>query len=278
MRCLLICLVVVGCHRREVALAVEPVAEPTAAVEPCGGNPDPLADGLVALRVPLDGGCIDAVRADLTRFKLRVLTAVHDGGSHPAPAWRDAFHLAAVINAGMFHTQGGPVGLIVEDGVAVGADNKAMSGYLAFDPRSPGDPPVALAGRTCARFDLGELRRRYRSLVQSYRLLGCTGDALPWQDAKRYSAAAIGIERSGRVVMLHARTAVTMSVFAKALVAPELDLAGALFLEGGPEASLVAHGERDLELVGSFETGFVENDDNRAFWWLPNVLALEARG
>ena len=51
-------------------------------------------------------------------------------------------------------------------------------------------------------------------------------------------------------------------------------LAGALFLEGGPEASLVA---RDLALLGSYETGFVENDDNREFWALPNILGLARR-
>ena len=49
------------------------------------------------------------------------------------------------------------------------------------------------------------------------------------------------------------------------------DLAGALFLEGGPEATLVAG---KLSRVGSYETGFVENDDNHVQWALPNVLGI----
>ena len=49
------------------------------------------------------------------------------------------------------------------------------------------------------------------------------------------------------------------------------DLAGALFLEGGPEATLVAG---QTVLVGSYETGFVDNDDNHDEWALPNVLGL----
>ena len=229
-----------------------------------------LADGLVATRADF----IDVVRADPARFALRVLTSARDGGSHPAPAWRESFHLAAVINAGMFKDGGLPVGLIVEDGVAVGADNKQMSGFLAFDPRSADDPPAVIAGRSCPGFSLADLRKHYRSIVQSYRLLGCSGDALPWQDTKRYSAAAVAIDRTGRIVFLHARTAVTMSELATALA--KLDLAGALFLEGGPEASLVAGAHGELERVGSYETGFVENDDNHAFWWLPNILGLRA--
>ncbi len=219
--------------------------------------------------------CIDVVRADPAKLKLRVLTAARDGSSHPAPDWRETFHLAAVINAGMFHDDGTPVGLIVEDGAAVGADNGKLGGVLAFDPRDAHDPPAVLTGRGCAGFDVAALRQRYRSLVQSSRLLGCDGAALPWADPKQYSAAAIGLDRSGRVVLLHARAAVTMAELSRALAASGLDLAGALFLEGGPEASLVAKGEYGaLARTGSFETGFYESDGNRAFWWLPNVLAL----
>ena len=70
-------------------------------------------------------------------------------------------------------------------------------------------------------------------------------------------------------MLLHARAAVTMAELSRALAAH--DLAGAIFLEGGPEASLIAG---ELELVGSYETGFVENDDNHAFWALPNVIGL----
>ena len=32
-----------------------------------------------------------------------------------------------------------------------------------------------------------------------------------------------------------------------------------------------------LSRVGSYETGFVENDGNQAFWWLPNVVGVAPR-
>jgi hypothetical protein len=268
------CVVLAACGRPEAAPALPPAVD-------CPAAPTELGPGLTAARVELagaPGACLDVVRADPARFKLRVLTAARDGSSHPAPAWRETFHLAAVINAGMFHADGTPVGLIVENGVAVGGDNKKFFGVLAFDPRSPDDPPAVLTGRDCPGFDLAALRKHYLSLVEDQRLLGCDGAALPWGDPKRYSAAAIGLDRSGRIVLLHARTAVTMTELSRALATKELDLAGALFLEGGPEASLVAKGEAgELSRVGSYETGFLENDNNRAFWWLPVVLALEPR-
>lgn len=176
-----------------VAATHAPAPPPGPPAEPVVAADDELAPGLAVLRLPLPGGApddgIDVIRADPARFRLRVLTASHDGSSHPAPDWREMFHLAAVTNAGMFHGDGAPVGLIVEDGATIGADNPKFGGVIAFEPRDPHDPAAIVT-----------------------------------------------------------------------------------------EASLVARGDAgELRRVGSYETGFWENDDNRAFWWLPNVLALAPR-
>lgn len=281
MRCVLVGSFLVACGRRDASPpppAPVPAKEARGPVERCPVDEATVGAGLTRERwhvaaTPAAGGepCVEVVRADLRALSLRVLRS----DSHEprtAPAWTEDFRLAAVTNAGMFHESGQPVGLIVDHGAATGTDNPKMSGYLAWDPVAPGDPPAVIAGKDCPDFDLAALRRRYRSLIQSYRLLGCDGHALPWQDPKHYSAAAIGLDRAGHVVLLHARAAFTMAELATALAAH--DLTGALFLEGGPEASLVAG---SLARVGSFETGFVENDDNRAFWNLPNVIALARR-
>lgn len=287
MRCALISLLAVACDSSvgpvSPARVVERSAEPAPAPpSPCPLEKSSLGPGLTAERhvlaaTPAAGApCLDVVRADLAHYRLRLLSSARDGGSHPAPAWREVFHLVAVINAGMFHSNGTPVGLVVEDGNPLSADNKKYGGYLAFSPRSAADAPAIVAGRDCDGFDLADLRKRYRSIVQSSRFLGCAGEPLSWQDKKQYSAAAIGVDRKGRVVFLHARAAVTMTELAQTLAT--LDLAGAIFLEGGPEASLVVHGsEGELSRIGSYETGFVENDANQSFWWLPNVIALEVR-
>ena len=290
-----------ACGRREptaaAALPVEPTAAevaaarttarppvPSSALAPCPVERASLGPGLTVERWPIAatpaaGGppCVDVLRADPATFALRVLSqATDDPTPRSAAAWRDAFHLTAVTNAGMFHASGKPVGLIIADGVVRSDDNTKMSGYLAWDPVTAADPAVTIIGRDCPGFDLASLRARYHSIVQSYRMLGCVGQALPWKDPKQYSAAALGLDRSGRLVFLHARSAVTMAELSAALGAH--DLAGALFLEGGPEASLVARGpDGEISRVGSYETNFVENDGNQAFWNLPNVIALLPR-
>ena len=263
---------------------VGPVAAspPVRAASECSATPNALERGLTHERWLLDekpvaGGapCVDVIRAEPARYRLRAFLS-GDDPPHTATEWRDIFHLATVINAGMFHADNRPVGIIVADGTEHGRDNAKMSGFLAWDPRSAADAPFVVAGRDCPGFDLDALKAKYRSIVQSYRLLGCKGEALAWKDPKHYSAAAIGLARDGRVVMLHARAALTMAELSRGVAGH--DLAGALFLEGGPEASLVAHGTGgDLAVMGSYETAFLETDDNRAFWKLPNILGLEPR-
>jgi hypothetical protein len=244
----------------------------------CPSPPVEIGPGIVAERraitaKPAAGeACMDVVRVDLARYRARVLAASRDGGVRTATEWRDAFQLAAVVNAGMFHDDGSPVGMIIRDGVALGADNAKMGGYLALDPRDPGDAPAIVAGRGCAGFDLAALRARYRTIVQSYRLLDCDGGALRWADPKQYSAVAIGVARDGALVLVHARGAVTMAELSRAIAG--IDLAGALFLEGGPEATLVAG---SLVRIGSYETGFNENDANVAEWKLPLVIGIAPR-
>ena len=257
-----------------IAIAIDAAAA-DASTEPCPLAKAQLGPGLTVERwhvttaKPVAGEpCIDVVRADQNRYALRAVSAER----RSALDWQRELGAIAVINAGMFHDSGEPVGLVVSDAKARGIDNSKFGGYFAWDPITVKVRPVATFGRSCGDFDL---LANYHSYVQSYRLLDCKGGAIAWKDPKHYSAAAIGTDRSGRIVFIHARGAFTMHELSAALATH--DLAGAIFLEGGPEASLVVHGpDGTLERVGSYETGFVENDDNRAFWDLPNVITLVA--
>jgi hypothetical protein len=253
---------------------------------PCDGTPHTLGPGLTYERWRIDATpkipvapCLDLVRADLHRYRMRMVLASRDGEARPAPRWLEDLHLVAAVNAGMFHEGGTSVGLLVDgDHVNQERDNAKLGGYLAFGPRDPAAAPVVVTGRTCDGFDLDALRRAYASVTQSYRLLGCDGGAIAWADPKYYSAAAVGVDRDGKLVMVHVRAPFLMREVSAALARPELRLAGALFVEGGPEATVAVDGaDGDLTLVGSYESGFVEDNDNVRPWSLPNLIALEAR-
>jgi hypothetical protein len=250
---------------------------------PCDGSSAVLGDGITTerWRVTDDAAspCLDLVRIDLADHALSILAASREGGgARPAPKWADDFHLVAAINLAMFSDDGSPVALAVDARGAINPhDSKSYGGFLAFDPVDPHDAPAIVAGRSCKDFDLAALRRRYRAVVQSYRLLDCDGGAIAWKDPKRYSAAAVGVDRAGRLVLVHVRAPFTMKALSASLARPALGLAGAIFVEGGPEASVVVRAQYRLDLIGSYEDAFNPHDDNYRFWDLPNVLGVVAR-
>lgn len=240
-------------------------------------------DGIVVERVAIEGRQKDTltlVRIDPKKYPPRLLTAEEHGGPRTVAAWAKQFRLAAVVNASMYDPKGKSVSLMVDgDRVNNGRDDAKFGGILAFGPVGKGDAaaPVTILGRSCGSVDVASVRRSYRTVIANYRLLDCDGRAIGWKDEKIYSAAAIGMDRDGQVVLAHARAPHRMDELAKILAAPELRLTSALYVEGGPEASLyVASGGVTVNEVGSYETGFREDDTNVAFWDIPNVVGFAA--
>jgi hypothetical protein len=275
------------------ACSARPSGEAPPRPSPVSASPAPacdqprraLAPGLTVERVfvapPPTGtgdGCLTLVRVDLAQYRIEARMAAHEGGPRRVPDWAAQFGLAAVINASMYDHDGRSVSLLVDgERVDKGRDNRTYGGFLAWDPVDPAAPPAVMAGRDCPGFDLADLRRRYRSIVQNYRLLGCQGEPVAWQDAKQHSSAAIGLDRQGRLVMCHSRTAYQMATLSVRLADPALELVGMLYVEGGPEASLWARGpDETVASFGSFETGFF-GEGNDDFWPIPNVIGVVPR-
>jgi Phosphodiester glycosidase len=256
-----------------VALGAACSSQPTApavTAGPCGGDSTPRP-GLSVERLPGRDGCVTLVRIDPSRFRLRLLTALAEGGSRTAPEWAHDFGLTGLINASMFAPDQRSIGLLVAGArVNRDRDNERLGAFLAFDPISESDAPVVLTGRDCPGFDLANLRRRYRSIVQNYRLLDCDGRPVTWKDERRFSAAAVGLDPNGHAVFIHTRAPANMSELAALLA--EHRLRAAMYVEGGPEASLyVDAGEPVVSEVG---TGLLGTS---SFFKIPNVLGFQPR-
>jgi hypothetical protein len=100
--------------------------------------------------------------------------------------------------------------------------------------------------------------------------------------ARRWSEAAIGLDRFGRVLLVFSRSPYTMNQLGRCLLQLPLDVVSLQHLEGGGDAALAIRtpGLR-LTLVGSYESG--PNDgiakpyvDVQEGFRLPNVIAVEA--
>lgn len=224
-----------------------------------------------------DRAAIVLVRTSLEGRALRLYSAGGLDGAPTLPGWAAREGLLLGVNAAMYEPDGRASGWLVEAGVERAPDDPRFGGILAFDPIDASEPAFTMVGRGCPGVELEALRRRYRTLVANYRLLGCDGEAIDWVDEGRYSAAAIGRDREGRFVAIHVERPYRMRELARRLADPALGLTDAHYVEGGPEATLYARvsGAPPLVLVGRRRRA----EDRRppVPLPLPNVLGVVPR-
>lgn len=222
-----------------------------------------------------------ALRIDPTVRRLRFYSNKYSGlaQNKTAEEWGELFGLSAVINAGMFslEDQRSPVGYAQLDGKVLNprwnprAIHKAV---LVFDPKEKGLAPVRILDFECD--DVKAIVPKYRNALQSIRMIDCRGKNRWDQKARKWSAAFVGLDGAGRVLFVHSRSPWTPSAFIDLLLAMPLGLKQAIYMEGGPEASLVLRSKAESwSRIGSYETDFNENDRNDRLWPIPNVFGVE---
>jgi uncharacterized protein YigE (DUF2233 family) len=222
---------------------------------------------------------VTIVRADPRRYSLTVVTSVRAGRPRTLDAWVREEGLIGAVNAGMFLPNRRPVATLVhDDDVISDRSPSSYDGVVGWGPRARGAPEIAVGGRGCPH-DLAAMRGRYRSVVQGFRMMiDCQGRPMPWTQTRRYSSVALGVDREGRALFVHTRTPYRIHDLNRMLAEMDLGIRGLVYMEGGPEASLVVRdGPRELTAIGSWEDGFNENDDNREMWDIPSAIGLLQR-
>ncbi len=224
---------------------------------------------------------ITLLRIDPELWELDVLAISRSGESsgRSVREWSREHGLTAAINAGMFATDYKThVGYLrVGDHV----NSRHVNGYqsvAAFGRRREGVPHFRIFDLDAPGVTLDAIRSDYSSLVQNLRLIKRPGENRWSQQEKKWSEAALGEDARGRILFIFCRSPYSMYDLVHELLALDVGLVAAQHLEGGPEAQLyVAAGGRKLELVGSFETLFLENESNQLAWPVPNVLGVRPR-
>lgn len=225
-------------------------------------------------KADIGDGRLHVVRVDPAVAKLGAFLALEQAtGSRTASRWCKERRLAAAINLGMFQPSLANVGYARHAGRV---NNPAWNGYrsaLAFDGSEPGLPAVRWADLDAPPGAPGLVG--YGTVIQNLRLIRSPGSGV-WAPArKRWSEAAVAIDTHARILFLFCRSPYPMHEFCRGVLALPLHLVQAMHVEGGPEASLSVHaGGVDLDLCGSYETGFREDDANDSQWPIPNVLGV----
>jgi len=227
--------------------------------------------------MPLGDPHLHVVRIDPRRARLRAAMASEvDGRRRTAAEWCAKSNLAMAINLGMF--QGAPLSNVGYARQGEHLDNSRWNAYrstLVFGAKRPGIPAARLID-----LDQPGARRQtddYEAAVQNLRLIEAPGRSVWSRQSRRWSEAAIGMDAQDEILLLFCRSPFTMFEFNRLLLSLPLRVTRAMHVEGGPEASLSIHGGGwDLDLCGSYETGFREDDGETHAWPIPNVVGVEA--
>jgi len=230
----------------------------------------------IAVKGPSDqSNRLYVVRIDPAHAKLTVaLASETKTTARTAAEWCRASSLAVAINLGMFQNDGQANVGYLRHGSHV--NNPRWNDYnsvLALNPSSPSDPRVLWLDHDQTN-DVQQLAR-YEIVVQNLRLIAKDRRNVWAKSDRRWSEAAVAIDSQGRLLFLFTRAPYPMREFDDLLLKLPLAIVAAMHVEGGPEASLSIHAAGiDLDLAGSYETGFWPNDSNQKQWPIPNVLGV----
>jgi uncharacterized protein YigE (DUF2233 family) len=218
---------------------------------------------------------ITVVKLDPRSYALKLISASENGREKmTAREWSQKFNLVAAVNSGMYQEDGlTSVGYMKNfdhvNNPRLGKDKTV----LAFNPVGPDVPEVQIIDRECQ--DFNGLRQKYGTLVQSIRMISCDQENVWRQQAGKWSTVAIGTDEAGKVLLLFCRSPITVHDFVEVLLSLPLSLHRAMYLEGGPQASLyLSTGKTTLERYGSWEPTFEENNPILIPMPIPNVIGI----
>ena len=211
------------------------------------------------------------------RFRLLNASAIENGAPLTPKQWCRQNGLIAAINPSMFQTDYKTSVSLMR--TRTHTNNPRLSKdmtILAFDRQRADVPLAKIIDRQCDDFQFW--KQKYGTLVQSIRMLSCTGENVWKQQQRRWSTAAIGIDARDNILFIHVRSWYSTHDLINILKKLPLNISGAMYTEGGPQAQLyIKVGKKEFEFAGSYETNSNNANESTLSWPLPNVLGISKR-
>jgi hypothetical protein len=231
---------------------------------------------------PVGDSCILILRMDPNLWQLEAMGISQTGESagHTARDWSRSRNFSAAINAGMFAADYKThVGYMRSSNHVHNGHPTAYQSVAAFEPRdSQFFPRFRIFDLDAPGVHFQEILKNYSGVLQNLRLVKRPGLNQWSQQDRKWSEAALGEDDAGRILFIYSRSPFSMHDLNGELLAAGIGLVAAQHLEGGPEAQLYLHvGAVELEMCGSYETSFTENDSNFTAWPIPNILGVRPR-
>jgi hypothetical protein len=222
---------------------------------------------------------VRVLRIDPRHYQLQLLNAsrVKKGVPLTPKQWCRQNGLVAAINPSMYQTDFKTSVSLMH--TKIHTNNPRLSKdmtILAFDRQNANVPRVKIIDRQCEDFQ--SWKQNYGTLIQSIRMISCTGKNVWKPQARRWSTSAIGIDQQNKVLFIHVRALYSTYDLINILKKLPLNISRAMYTEGGPQAQLyINSGGKEWEFTGSYETNSNETNEDSISWPLPNVVGISRR-
>ena len=219
---------------------------------------------------------IRVLRIDPEKFEFRLInsSAIGDKKNFSAKNWALKYGLIASINASMYQRdRQTSVSLMRTKNHVNNSRISKDKVMLGFDPLTTNLPEVKILDKDCRDFD--HVKTKYKSLIQSIRMISCHGKNVWAQQKKIWSIAAIGMDENGKILFIHSRSPYSTHNFINILLEIPIHIKRAMYTDGGSVAQMfVKFKKYEGEFLGSYSTGSYESDNNFIGWPIPNVIGI----
>ena len=218
------------------------------------------------------------IKIDPKAYEFNLLCASEHGGKlRTIKHWVEEFDLMTTINAGMYQASdfSKSTGYMRNYGhVNNPYINPSYGAFMVFNAKDPKLPDVQIVDRRLQE-DWRSLIEKYHSVIQNYRMISY-GKKRGWpQQEQVSSAAAIGMDRDGHVLFILSRSPYSIHDFIQILLALPIQIQSAMYVEGGPQASLVLKTHEEASIwIGDREG---ESYEAAPVCEIPNVVGVKKR-
>ncbi len=219
------------------------------------------------------------INPEFYSFKL-LCASEHDGNMRTAKKWCNEFGLLAAINASMYQD----TDPLKSTGYMKNYNhinnphiNTAFGAFMAFNPIDSSLPEPRFVDRRLQK-DWKDQIEKYHTVVQNYRMIS-KGKRKGWpQQKKLYSTAAVGMDKDNNVLFIHSPSPYSTHDFINILLSLPIDIDSAMYLEGGPDATLyISPKDIQTKSKGRYGSLFGENFGDLSTLTLPNVIGIVKR-
>jgi hypothetical protein len=228
-----------------------------------------LGTFLAPLAAEVGDSLVSVLRINPIYYRLRLLNAsAIEGGIPLTPKqWCRQYGLIAAINPSMFQTDYKTSVSLMR--TQTHTNNPKLSKdmtILAFDRQSSDAPQAKIIDRQCEDFQFWQ--KKYKTLVQSIRMISCKGKNVWKQQQQKWSTAAIAIDGQENILFIHVRSWYSTHDLINVLKILPLNISKAMYINTG---------KKEYEFAGSYETSSTQSNKDAITWPLPNVIGISAR-